>query len=351
MPSQSADRTHRHAAPAGGAVAGDGPRLAVTGSIATDHLATFPGRFTDQLLPGQLDHVSLSFLVDDLEIRHGGVAANIAFGLGRLGLKPLLIGAVGDDFDAYEVWLEGHGVDTEHVRGSSLQTARFMCTTDADQNQIASFYAGAMAEASLIDLMPVLARPGGVELVLVSPNDPGAMLRHTAQCRTAGTPFAADPSQQLARLSRDEVRELVSGARWLFTNEYEAALLLERTGWSRREVLERVGTWLTTRGAAGVRVESGRPAGAVEFPAVPAATTVDPTGGGDAFRAGFLACTTWGLTVHEAVPLGCALATAALESVGPQQYDPRPAELLPRIEATYGATTAKRLLPHLQHLS
>jgi adenosine kinase len=325
----------------------------VTGSIATDHLMRFPGRFTDQLIADRLDHVSLSFLVDDLEVRRGGVAANIAFGLGCLGTAPLLVGAVGDDFGEYEVWLKAHGVDTEHVRVSATrQTARFMCTTDADQNQIASFYAGAMAEAAAIDLTPLLARPGGVDLVLVSPNDPAAMVRHTEQCRATGTPFAADPSQQLARLDRDEVRRLVSGARWLFTNEYEAALLLERTGWTRAEVLSRVGTWLTTLGESGVRVESateGSPQ-CLEFPAVPATATAEPTGVGDAFRAGFLAAVGWSLTPHEAVPLGCALATTALESVGPQQYEVRPADLLSRVAAVYGDHTADRLSPYLEPL-
>ncbi|WP_245936456.1 carbohydrate kinase family protein [Streptomyces cahuitamycinicus] len=312
---------------------------------------TFPGRFTDQLIAGRLDHVSLSFLVDDLEIRHGGVAANIAFGLGCLGTAPLLVGAVGDDFGDYEVWLKAHGVDTAYVRVSARQrTARFMCTTDADQNQIASFHTGAMADAAAIDLAPLMAGPGGVDLVLVSPNDPEAMVRHTEQCRERGTPFAADPSQQLAVLAGDDVRRLVTGARWLFTNEYEAALLLERTGWSRHEVLRRVGTWLTTRGAAGVRVESAQD-GTMDFPAVPATATADPTGVGDAFRAGFLAAAvSWSLPPREAVPLGCALATTALESIGPQQYGLCATELLRRIATTYGDSTANRLTRHLKHI-
>lgn len=169
-------------------------RIAVTGSIATDHLMVFPGRFADQLIADQLAHVSLSFLVDDLEVRRGGVAANIAFGLGSLGLDPLLVGAVGSDFATYEVWLKEHGVDTGAVRVSDeRQTARFSCITDRDDNQIAAFYAGAMAEAREIDLTAEAARAGGVGFVLVAPDDPAAMLRHTAACRTLGVPFAADP--------------------------------------------------------------------------------------------------------------------------------------------------------------
>src|SRR4051794_13312558 len=167
-------------------------RVLVTGSIATDHLMSFPGRFADQLLPDQLDRISLSFLVEDLDVRRGGAAANIAFGLAVLGLHPVLVGAVGDDFADYRAWLDEHGVDTASVHVSeTLHTARFVCTTDRDQCQIGSFYPGAMSEAREIALAPVAERVGGVDLVLVSPNDPVAMARHTEESRTLGIPFAA----------------------------------------------------------------------------------------------------------------------------------------------------------------
>ncbi|MDT7847437.1 carbohydrate kinase family protein [Streptomyces justiciae] len=318
-------------------------RIAVTGSIATDHLMVFPGRFADQLLPDQLAHVSLSFLVDRLEVRRGGVAANIAFGLGGLGLAPLLVGAVGTDFAEYEVWLKEHGVDTGGVHVSAEhQTARFMCITDEDTNQIAAFYAGAMTEAYDIDLTTLVTgtdRPG---LVLISPDDPAAMLRHTAECRTLGIPFAADPSQQLARLDGDQVSDLVDGATWLFTNEYEAALLKERTGWSRSDVLATVGTWVTTLGEKGVRIESvGRPT--LDVPAVPDAETADPTGVGDAFRAGFLAAVAHGTPLESAARLGCALASVALGAVGSQSYEVDPAQLAGIVERAYGPGAAAPL--------
>ncbi|MER7394225.1 carbohydrate kinase family protein [Streptomyces sp. NPDC000151] len=315
-------------------------RIAVTGSIATDYLTTFAGRFADQLLPDQLAHVSLSFLVDDLEVRRGGTAANIAFGLGSLGLRPLLLGAVGADFAPYRDRLEAHGVDTRHVRVSErLRTARFMCTTDLDQNQIASFYAGAMAESALLDLAPLAASPDRPGLVVISAGDPAAMARHTAQCRELGLPFAADPSQQLARLGPDQARDLVTGARWLFTNAYEAALLTETTGWRREEILARVGTWITTRGGDGVVIESAA-GDRTAIPAVATASPADPTGGGDAFRAGFLAATARGAHVVDAARLGCALATAALETIGPQQYTVTPHTLLSRVATAYGPPAA-----------
>src|SRR5580692_11320559 len=170
---------------------------------------TFPGKFTDQLIADKLDKVSLSFLVDDLAIRRGGVAANIAFGLGVLGLEPLLIGAVGPDFGPYRDWLTAHGVDCSGVRESVRHhTARFVCTTDADGNQIASFYPGAMSEDAEIALAPFAGYGDGIELVLIGASDPAAMLSRTAECLEMGIPFAADPSQQLPRLDGPDARAL-----------------------------------------------------------------------------------------------------------------------------------------------
>ncbi|WP_405977926.1 carbohydrate kinase family protein [Streptomyces sp. NBC_00158] len=325
-------------------------RIAVTGSIATDHLMTFPGRFADQLIADRLDRVSLSFLADDLEVRRGGVAANIAFGLGVLGLRPTLVGAVGGDFEPYRVWLKDHGVDTDSVRVSDTRhTARFVCTTDREQNQIATFYAGAMAEAREIDLREIVARNGRPDLVLVSPDDPGAMLRHTRGCRELGIPFASDPSQQLARLDRDEVRELVDGAQRLFTNEYESALLCERSGLTEEQVLRRVGSWVTTCGEDGVRIRTaGRDP--LTVPAVPVAEVVDPTGVGDAFRAGFLAGTAWGLTERNAARLGCAVAATVLDHTGTQEYRLEREPLLARIRTAYGPAAVTELSTHLEAL-
>ncbi|MCE3030561.1 carbohydrate kinase family protein [Streptomyces sp. CMSTAAHL-2] len=318
-------------------------RIAVTGSIATDHLMVFPGRFADQLIAGRLDHVSLSFLVDSLDVRHGGVAANIAHGLGQLGLAPVLIGAVGADFEPYRVLLKEQGVDTESVRVSpDLHSARFVCTTDADQNQVATFYAGAMAEARHIGLAPVLARTGGFDLLLVSPNDPEAMLRRTRECQELGIPFAADPSQQLARLTRDQVRALVDGSRMLFTNEYESALLQERSGWTREQILGRTGLWITTLGAAGSRVQQAGRA-PVEVPAARARAAVDPTGVGDAYRAGFLAALARGRDPRDAARFGSVTAVLALESVGTQEHRLLPAELAARLTEAYGPAAAEIL--------
>jgi adenosine kinase len=325
----------------------DAMRIAVTGSIASDHLMTFPGSFTEHLIEGHLDRVSLSFLADELEIRRGGVAANIGFGLGLLGLSPVLIGAVGADFADHESWLKQHGVDTSGVRVSTERhTARFVCTTDRDQNQIATFYAGAMTEARYIRLAEIVQRTGSFGVTIIGANDPEAMVAHTGECRDAGYPFLADPSQQLARADGETVRTLVEGAAGLFTNEYERQLLQQKTGWPAEDILGRVGFWVTTLGAKGAAVDR-KGEDTVAVPAVPPRQAADPTGAGDAFRAGFMAGMAWDLGDQRSAQLGCLLATLALESVGPQEYQLDRADWLGRFAAAYGDDAAAAIEPHL----
>jgi adenosine kinase len=323
-------------------------RIVVTGSIATDHLMTFPGRFSDSIVIDKLEKISLSFLVDELEVRRGGVAANIAFGMGVLGLNPILVGAVGPDFADYRSWLNRHGVDTESVHVSEVRhTARFVCTTDEHANQIATFYAGAMQEARDIELGPIIERVGGIDLVLIGANDPEAMLRHTEECRYRRIPFAADPSQQLARMHGDEIRLLIDGAAYLFTNEYEAALTEHKTGWSADEVLARVGTRVTTLGPNGVRIdrEGHEP---IQVPTPKETHRADPTGVGDAFRAGFLAGLAWGVPLQRCAQVGSLLATHVIETVGTQEYEPARRNFLLRIREAYGDQAAEEISGHLR---
>jgi adenosine kinase len=321
-------------------------RIAITGSIATDHLMTFPGHFVEHFIADKIDRVSLSFLVDALEIRRGGVGANISFGLGVLGLRPLLVGAVGPDFGPYRDWLSGHGVDCGGVRESVRHhTARFICTTDLDGNQIASFYPGAMSEDAEIELAPLAAHVGGLDLVLIGASDPAAMLSHTEECATLGLPFAADPSQQLPRLDGPEVCALVDGAAYLFCNEYEEALIERKSGWGGAEVLDRVGVRVTTLGPAGARVErAGQPP--ILVGPVPERRKADPTGTGDAFRAGFLAAVGWGLSLERAAQLGNLLAVTVLEADGPQEYELKPAETAERLAGAYGQDAAAEVAAH-----
>jgi adenosine kinase len=315
--------------------------IAVTGSIATDHLTHFPGRFADQLLADQIDRISLSFLVDDLVIKRGGVAGNIAYALGVLGHAPLLVGAVGADFAEYREWLTRHGVDCSGVHVCpEVQTARFMCTTDDDMRQIASFYAGAMARAREIDLAPLAAR--GLDLVLIGANDPEGMLRHTDQCRQLGIPFAADPSQQLARMKGPEIRRLVDGARYLLSNDYEWELLQQKTGWTDSDVAERVDIRITTHSEKGVEIVA-RDGAALKIGVVPATRLVDPTGVGDGFRAGFLAGVDGDLSLERAAQLGALIAVLVLETDGPQDWQWDSATALQRLADAYGPDAAAEI--------
>jgi adenosine kinase len=318
-------------------------KIAVTGSIATDHLMHFPGRFADQLIADQLDKVSLSFLVDDLVVRRGGVAANIAFGMAQLGLRPVLLGAVGADFADYRSWLERHGVDCDSVHISEIaHTARFVCTTDEDLCQVASFYAGAMAEARNIELAPVADRMNGLDLVLVGANDPAAMVRHSQECRDRGFRFAADPSQQLARMPGGDVLSLIDGAEYLLTNEYEKSLLEQKSGLSDADVLERVKIRVTTLGKNGVEI-TGRDMERVHVPVAREIAVYDPTGVGDGFRAGFFAALSWGLGLERSAQVGCLLATLVLETVGTQEYEVRSDLFVKRLAESYGDEAAEEV--------
>ncbi|HTY26971.1 MAG TPA: carbohydrate kinase family protein [Mycobacterium sp.] len=317
--------------------------IAVTGSIATDHLMRFPGRFSEQLLAEHLQKVSLSFLVDDLVVHRGGVAGNMAYAIGVLGGRAALIGAAGMDFTDYREWLEAAGVDCDNVLISeTAHTARFVCTTDLDMAQIASFYPGAMSQARNIKLANVVDSIGTPELVIVGANDPDTMFLHTDECRMLGLAFAADPSQQLARLSGEEIKRLIDGATYLFTNDYEWDLLLSKTGWTDADVLAQVGLRVTTLGAKGVDLVS---ADGTNFhvDVVPETAQVDPTGVGDAFRAGFLTARSAGLSLERSAQLGSLVAVLVLETTGTQNWTWNPAVAKTRLADAYGAAAAEEI--------
>ncbi|MCV7433064.1 carbohydrate kinase family protein [Mycolicibacterium bacteremicum] len=310
--------------------------IAVTGSIATDHLMKFPGKFSEQLLPDHLQKVSLSFLVDDLVMHRGGVAGNMAFAIGVLGGDVALVGAAGQDFADYRQWLDSHGVNTENVLISdSAYTARFVCTTDEAMAQIASFYPGAMSEARNIDLAELVERSGAPELVIVGANDPDAMFRHTEQCRELGLAFAADPSQQLARLNGEEIRRLIEGATYLFTNDYEWDLLLQKSGLSEAQVMSQIELRVTTLGDKGVDIV-GSDGTFVHVGIVPETHQADPTGIGDAFRAGFLTGRSAGLSLERSAQLASLVATLVLEATGPQEWTWDRESAVARISAAFG---------------
>ena len=317
--------------------------IAVTGSIATDHLMRFPGRFAEQLLPEHLQKVSLSFLVDDLVVHRGGVAGNMAYAIGALGGRPILVGAAGVDFTDYREWLEDAGVNCAHVLISDTQhTARFVCTTDTDMAQIASFYPGAMSLARNIKLADVVEANGKPDLVIVGANDPDTMFAHTDECRKLGLAFAADPSQQLARLSGAEITRLVDGATYLFSNDYEWDLMLSKTGWTDSDVLAQVGLRVTTLGAKGVDLVSADGTN-IHVGVVPETAQVDPTGVGDAFRAGFLTGRGAGLDLERSAQLGSLVAVLVLETTGTQEWTWNLGTAKARLADAYGAAAAAEI--------
>jgi adenosine kinase len=322
-------------------------RIGVAGSVGLDHLMTFSGKFTDSLVAGSLEKVSLSFLVDDLEVRRGGCAANICFGMAMLGINPILIAAVGKDWADYEAWLSRHGVDTSHVLISKeLFTAHFMVTTDTELNQIASFFPGAMSEARNIELDPIMDKTGVLDLIVISPDDPEAMMRHSEVARARGIAFAADPSQQMARMSGDEIKKLISGATYLFMNEYELALAIQKTGWSDHEILEQVKYRIVTLGSEGARVES-TDGTFIKVGCAKEKAKIDPTGVGDSFRSGFVAGLAWGLSHERCAQLGSMIATYVIETTGTQEYRFTKDEFVTRFSDAYGSDAAAEISAQL----
>ena len=290
-------------------------RIVVTGSIAFDYLMSFPGKFTEHFLPEHFSRVSLSFLVDSMDKRRGGCAPNIAYTLALLGERPLLMGTAGQDFPDYRRWLEAAGVDTSLVKEVADKfTASFFCSTDEANNQIASFYTGAMAHAAELSFRTV----GAVDLVIISPNDPAAMTQYAEECRTLGIRYIFDPGQQCARMQGDELADGITGAHLVICNDYELELIREKTGFGEADILERASRLVVTRGEHGSTVYDH--GARVDVPAVPPHRIADPTGVGDAYRGGFMK----GLA-HLADPVICArmgsvAATFALEHLGGQSH-------------------------------
>jgi adenosine kinase len=322
-------------------------KIGVAGSVGRDHIMTFSGKFSDSIVVGSLENISLSFLVDGLEVRRGGCAANISFGLAVLGHKPVLIAAVGKDWPDYNAWLSRHGVDTSHALVSTTQfTSLFTVTTDSELNQFASFFPGAMSEARNIELQPIIDKEGTLDLLIVSPDDPDAMLRHTEVAKSKGIPILADPSQQLARLEGEQIKSLIDGATYLFLNEYELALAIQKTGWSDDEILDRVKYRIVTLGSEGSRVE-GRGIETIVVGCPQERGKVDPTGVGDSFRSGFVAGLAWGLNHQRCAEIGSLLATYVIETMGTQEYSFTSTEFLDRFELAYGSDARSEIALHL----
>jgi adenosine kinase len=307
--------------------------IVVTGSIAYDYLMSFPGKFTEHFLPEHIERVSLSFLVDSMDKRRGGCAPNIAYTLALLGERPMILATAGEDFGEYRQWLEAAGIDTSHIRQVRGKfTASFFCSTDRDNNQIASFYTGAMAHAGELSFRSVR---DCCALAIVSPNDPEAMVQYADECRTLGIRYIFDPGQQCARMSGAQLAEGIRGATLVVCNDYEFELLKQKTGMSEAEVLTCSEVLVVTRGEQGSSIITAE--GRTDVPAVTPRRIVDPTGVGDAFRGGFMKGMALGAPFPVCAQLGSVAATYALEHLGGQSHAYTWLEFKERYEGHFGA--------------
>jgi adenosine kinase len=306
-------------------------RIVVTGSIAFDYLMSFPGKFTEHFLPEHMHRVSLSFLVDTMDKRRGGCGPNIAYTLALLGERPLLMATAGEDFGEYRRWLEAAGVNTQHVKQIQGKfTASFFCSTDQNNNQIASFYTGAMADAGQLSFREVK----DCGLAIISPNDPEAMVQYANECRTLGIRAIFDPGQQCARMSGEQLAEGVLGSTIVICNDYEFELIRQKSGLSEGDILARSAALIVTRGEQGCLVMTRD--GCAEVPAVMPRRIVDPTGVGDAFRGGLMKGLALGLDYPTAARLGSVAATYALEHLGGQSHAYSWSEFRARYEEQFG---------------
>ena len=317
----------------------------ITGSVAYDYLMFFPGHFRDHILADQLDNISLSFLAESMRRERGGVAANIAYTNKLLGGDPIILATVGHDFGDYRRWLEEQGLRTDQILEISDElTATFFVSTDLDQNQIANFYTGAMAYSRNY----TLADRGlyGAGLVLISPNDPGAMVMYAEECRTLGIPFAFDPSQQLARLNEEELVKSVPGSTFVLCNEYEIAMIQNKTGWSLDDLRAQVDTLVLTLGKKGSVIYNG--AQSFEIPVAAVERIDDPTGAGDAYRGGFFAGYLNDLPLPVCGRIGALCSTYALEHVGTTSHRFTMEEFVDRYTGFFGAEPALAKLAAVQ---
>lgn len=298
-----------------------------TGSIAFDYLMSFPGHFREHILSDHLDTISLSFLVDEMVRQPGGTATNIAYNLALLGERPRLMATAGVDFEEYRRWLESKAVDTSLVKIIPNKfTASFFVNTDLDNNQIATFYAGAMAHACELSLHDLNANLP--DLLIISANDPGAMRCYARECKELGVPYLYDPSQQIVRICADELREGVEGAYALFVNEYEFELLQKHTGLKPDEILSKVGFMVVTLGEDGADIYAeGKK---YHVPVVPPTQIAEPTGVGDAFRGGFVRGLRLGMDWETCGRMGALSATYCLEQKGTQNHTYTIAEYIAR---------------------
>jgi adenosine kinase len=283
-----------------------------SGSIAYDYILTFKGRFRDHILPDKKHILNLSFLVDDLQKRRGGVAGNYAYNLALLGHPSAVLATAGTDATEYRDWLAARGIDCRGLRLLEGQlSATGFTTTDLDDNQLTGYYGGAMWKAAALGLDD---GPPGADAVIIGPNDPGAMRRLVKECRDRKVRFVFDPAHQLPMMAAEDVTDGTDGAWIVIGNDYELELIEQRTGRDEQGLLELAEIVVTTLGRHGSRIVTR--SGAVEIPSAAPVREADPTGAGDAYRSGLVAGLLRGLDLEAAGRVASLAATYAVEHVG-----------------------------------
>jgi len=290
--------------------------IILTGSVAYDYLMTFPGLFKEFILADKLEHISLSFLVDEMVKRRGGIAPNIAYTLALLGGRPRVMATVGEDFADYRTQLEKVGVDTSLMKViPDVFTASFFCNTDQSNAQIASFYPGAMDHAGELSFHNLAQKP---DWVVISPNSPDSMIKYPQECQELNITYLYDPSQQIPRMTGEELRLGVEGASALMVNDYEFELIKKQTGLGESEIFSDLRFIVITRSDQGASIYvDGKE---IRTPVVPPDKILDPTGVGDAFRGGFLTGFSHGLDWEICGKMGALSATYCLEAKGTQEH-------------------------------
>jgi adenosine kinase len=305
--------------------------IVITGSVAFDYLMKFPGYFRNHILPERLDSISLSFLVESMVVHRGGIAPNIAYTLALLGNHPRVMATIGPDCESYRGWLESKGVDTSLMKViPDVLTASFFVNTDRSNAQIASFYPGAMGFASQLTFRGMKKKP---DLVVISPNDPEAMKVYVVECQESDIPYIYDPSQQIVRLDGEDIRRGIEGARALFVNDYEFALIQKMTGLNEATILKTCQFMVVTCGEDGANVSAGQET--FHIPIVSPRQIADPTGVGDAFRGGFFTGYAHHFNWETCGQMGALAATYCLEQNGPQGHQYTPAEFVTRFRQNF----------------
>jgi len=312
-------------------------KLIVTGSIAFDYLMSFPGKFTEHFLPEHMHRVSLSFLVDTMDKRRGGCGPNIAYTIALLGERPYLMATAGQDFGEYQSWMNAVNIDTSLVKVIDGKfCASFFCSTDEYANQIASFYTGAMANAGELSMRTLPDMKDA--LVIISPNDPGAMVQYAEECAAMKVKYIWDPGQQCARMDGDQLSDGITGAFMVVCNDYEFELIRQKTGLNEADVVSRVPVLVITRGENGCRIHTTD--GVEDVAAVAPHRLEDPTGVGDAFRGGFMKGLAMGAPFGVCARIGSVAATYALEHLGGTSHAYTWEEFTARYERHFGRLQA-----------